>query len=74
MENRCVCCGAIIPEGRMVCPMCEMSADEGDAQNWLKEEEHGGQSASSNRRKTGRNGKAAVCHLFQLKGGLIFEI
>ena len=26
MENRCVCCGAIIPEGRMVCPMCEMSA------------------------------------------------
>lgn len=26
MENRCVCCGAIIPEGRMVCPMCEMEA------------------------------------------------
>lgn len=22
-ENRCVCCGAIIPEGRMVCPRCE---------------------------------------------------
>ena len=21
--ERCVCCGAIIPEGRMVCPMCE---------------------------------------------------
>lgn len=21
--NRCVCCGAIIPEGRMVCPTCE---------------------------------------------------
>ena len=20
--NRCVCCGEIIPEGRMVCPMC----------------------------------------------------
>ena len=28
MENRCVCCGAIIPEGRMVCPICEMDADE----------------------------------------------
>lgn len=21
-ENRCVCCGDIIPEGRMVCPKC----------------------------------------------------
>ena len=21
--NRCVCCGDIIPEGRMTCPMCE---------------------------------------------------
>ena len=28
MDNFCVCCGAIVPEGRMVCPMCEMSADE----------------------------------------------
>ena len=23
MDNRCVCCGAIIPEGRQVCPKCE---------------------------------------------------
>ena len=22
-DNRCVCCGAVIPEGRMVCPICE---------------------------------------------------
>lgn len=65
MDNFCVCCGAIIPEGRMVCPMCEMAADEGNAKNWLKEEEHGRQSASVNRRKTGRNEKAAVRHLFQ---------
>lgn len=21
--ERCICCGAIIPEGRMTCPMCE---------------------------------------------------
>ena len=28
MNNFCVCCGAIIPEGRMVCPICEMDADE----------------------------------------------
>lgn len=23
MENRCICCGEIIPEGRQICPMCE---------------------------------------------------
>ena len=23
-DNRCVCCGDIIPEGRQVCPVCEM--------------------------------------------------
>ena len=23
MEDRCVCCGEIIPEGRQVCPICE---------------------------------------------------
>ena len=23
MENRCICCGDIIPEGRQVCPQCE---------------------------------------------------
>lgn len=23
MENTCICCGAIVPEGRMVCPICE---------------------------------------------------
>lgn len=22
-EERCVCCGAVIPEGRQVCPRCE---------------------------------------------------
>ena len=22
-ENRCVCCGESVPEGRMVCPVCE---------------------------------------------------
>lgn len=28
MENRCVCCGAIIPEGRMVCPQCESAVNQ----------------------------------------------
>ena len=23
MEDRCICCGEIIPEGRQVCPNCE---------------------------------------------------
>lgn len=26
-EDRCVCCGAIIPEGRMVCPQCQGQFD-----------------------------------------------
>lgn len=25
MDDRCVCCGAIIPEGRQVCPSCEIA-------------------------------------------------
>lgn len=25
-EDRCVCCGALIPEGRQVCPTCERGA------------------------------------------------
>lgn len=28
MEDRCVCCGEIVPEGRMVCYMCEHSLDK----------------------------------------------
>lgn len=27
-SNHCVCCGAVIPEGRMVCPTCERRAEE----------------------------------------------
>lgn len=27
-ENRCVCCGDIIPEGSMVCVSCQRKADE----------------------------------------------
>lgn len=26
-ENRCVCCGDIIPEGRMICPICERESN-----------------------------------------------
>ena len=26
-NNRCVCCGRIIPEGKMVCFQCELSID-----------------------------------------------
>lgn len=33
MEDRCICCGEVIPEGRMVCPNCEAGLG--------KEEEHG---------------------------------
>lgn len=27
MENRCVCCGEIIPEGRWICEHCMMTAE-----------------------------------------------
>ena len=27
-EDRCVCCGEIIPEGRMVCPLCLVKTKE----------------------------------------------
>ena len=30
MEDRCVCCGEIIPEGKQVCPMCEMRCAKED--------------------------------------------
>lgn len=23
MDDTCICCGAIIPEGRQICPQCE---------------------------------------------------
>lgn len=28
MVDYCVCCGAPVPEGRMVCPICEAEAGE----------------------------------------------
>lgn len=30
MENRCICCGEIIPEGSWVCPNCLVSVKEED--------------------------------------------
>ena len=29
-DNRCVCCGRVIPEGRQVCPICEKNAEKMD--------------------------------------------
>ena len=28
MENTCICCDTIIPEGRQVCPICEWFVHE----------------------------------------------
>lgn len=36
-EDRCVCCGAIVPEGRMVCPICE---DQHDKETLRDDEEY----------------------------------
>lgn len=27
MEDKCICCGAIVPEGWQVCPMCIVGCD-----------------------------------------------
>lgn len=34
MDDRCVSCGAYIPEGRMVCPSCEAKAIAGFERSW----------------------------------------
>lgn len=26
--DSCVCCGAVVPEGRMICPICEKYGPE----------------------------------------------
>lgn len=34
-ENRCICCGAIIPEGTQVCPECRhKQEEEPDLDDW----------------------------------------
>lgn len=40
MEDRCVCCGEVIPEGRQVCPNCEQKyAGAGHKKLEISEEE-----------------------------------
>lgn len=40
MIDTCVCCGEIVPEGRMVCLACELKYEEKpyeqDKMNWCK--------------------------------------
>jgi RNA polymerase subunit RPABC4/transcription elongation factor Spt4 len=31
MTDTCICCGEIVPEGRMVCPNCEAGATKQEA-------------------------------------------
>lgn len=49
MEDRCICCGDIIPEGRQVCPSCEA-----DAENTLRKTKHKEEVAPKIRRKKRR--------------------
>lgn len=43
MEDRCVCCGTVIPEGYMVCPACVMEKEPQDRKTrkdrlaWLRQ-------------------------------------
>lgn len=39
MEDRCVMCGKIIPEGRMVCPTCEANISKHEFTPTPKEKE-----------------------------------
>ena len=41
MEDRCVCCGEIIPEGRMVCVNCEKMITS-DNQLYIIQPRHNG--------------------------------
>lgn len=38
MEERCICCGEIIPEGRQVCPQCEFKGKRTQHDDLRKEE------------------------------------
>lgn len=33
MEDRCICCGAIIPEGNWYCPVCLICTKQEDDEN-----------------------------------------
>ena len=42
MDNRCICCGDVIPEGRIVCWRCEHSQpepDESKGENTMSKDE-----------------------------------
>ena len=41
MEERCICCGEIIPEGRQVCPSWEWKFLKSNVENIKIEENHG---------------------------------
>ena len=38
-EERCVCCGAVIPDGRQVCPLCSEKVKE-ERENRKPRERH----------------------------------
>lgn len=41
-DNRCVCCGEIIPEGLQVCIKCRKKADDGGQHDHQMHREDGG--------------------------------
>ena len=38
-DNRCVCCGEIIPEGQQVCMNCQKKAENGEQKETTKDGE-----------------------------------
>lgn len=59
MEDRCISCGAVVPEGRMVCPTCEYEASS------IQEEsiEHMSETESKEHKRLVEFVKAAGRHL-----------
>ena len=54
MENTCVICGAIIPEGRQVCPDCEAGGD----MRWMDVARMILEQAEEKRRKRAERGRS----------------
>lgn len=61
MENYCVCCGEIVPEGRMVCPLCEAKCAE--QRPHRPKQMEGGKCAFHRIRNSGKGQRNGFAHL-----------
>ena len=50
MEERCICCGEIIPEGRQVCINCEVKSYVGEDQVFVYQQRQAPEEEKNNNR------------------------